>query len=565
MKKSNLTKKIVAALTVMVMMTAIFVQSAYAYTVDIDDFFDQLIYNKEHPGQPPAQPRPGGNPASSGNGPYREEDLNTSYNLSTPTKFSCQFLLALYTIEDVALHDNYINKMQQEGKSMQDLTNLDERGILLIDNRVNDKDTADLTVRDAQFIVRTTGACYNCDPNAEEQDGHDEPSAAACLEFSQEIIFKAIKDKFGITDDDITLEITNSFPVESLRYYAEKEDADIEDFSLFNGTNQFVMDKNMNFAQYDSNTDDYKEMVTAIYGAQFGTDDYYNSWFTSIKAIATTDTQRITYDVTLGKDLKWYLVPSDIEDLVFNTEISYVGVAKDGSKVAGQMKDDTFFPQYYENYVSEYDTDATATIRSKTGEEIVAIKIGDKTIEMKADGTPNEEGWYYPDTDKKAVIAKDYIMKDYDNIIDQGKVEEKVGLIGALGGEDEEKPSIEWTFRYIKEEKTTNPDNSTTIVETTNLPIDKDSIPEGWEPIYDPDGKTIHQITITIPANKGYDKDVPVKQLRDDGKDKTATTHVTVEPKKLSKTGESFILAIVVVGFAVFMITRFRRFKNTNK
>ena len=132
-------------------------------------------------------------------------------------------------------------------------------------------------------------------------------------------------------------------------------------------------------------------------------------------------------------------------------------------------------------------------------------------------------------------------------------------------GESEEVPSIEWTFRYIKEEKTTNPDNSTTIVETTNLPIDPDGIPEGWEPIYDPDGKTIHKITITIPVNKGYDKDVPVKQLRDDGKDVYATTHVTIEPKKLSKTGESFILTAIAIGFAVFMITRFRRFKNTNK
>lgn len=567
MKKSKITKKLIATLTLIVMMTAIFVRSAYAYTVDMDDFFEQLIYHKEHPTQP-VQPRPGGHPATSGDdGPYVEEELNTSYNLSTPTRVSCQFLLALYTIEDVALHSEYINKIQLEGKSMQDLNNLDERGILLIDNAVNeDKEQPDLNVRDAQFIVMTIGACYNCDPDAEDESSeHSEASAAHCLSYAETVIYKAIKDKFGITNDDIKLRITNYFPTESLRFYADKNDADIEDFSLFNGTNKFVVDQNTTFDQYDEWTDEYRDMVIAIYGANYGTDDYMASWYTSIEAIATTDTQRITYDVTLGKDLKWYLVPSDIEDLTFRTDLTYVGKTKAGDKVGGKVVDDTFFPQYYENYVSEEDTDATAIITSKTEEEIKAIKIGDKVIDMKADGTPNEEGWYYPDTDKKTEIAKDYPMEDYDNIIDQGKVKETVIAVGTSGDESEEVPSIEWTFRYIKEDQTTNPDNSTTITETTNLPIDKESIPEGWSPIYDPDGKTIHKITITIPANKGYDKDVPVKQLRDDGKDVTATTHVTVAPKKLSKTGESFILSAIAIGFAVFMITRFKKFKNTNK
>lgn len=565
MKKSKLTKKIVAALTVIVMMTAIFVRSAYAYTVDIEDFFDQLIYHKEHPTQP-VQPRPGGHPAVSDDEPYVEEELNLSYNLTTPTKFSAQFLLALYTIEDVALHDNYIDKIQQTGKSMQDLTNLDERGVLLIDNIVNEnKEQPDLTVRDAQFIVSTMGACYNCDPEEDDDTEHSEAVSADRLRYIEEVIYKVIKDKFGITNDDITLKITHYFPTESLSFYADKEDADIEDFSLFNGTNTFVVDKDTTFAEYDANTDEYIDMVKAIFGENFGTSDLYDSWYTSVKVTATTDTQRITYDLTLGKDLKWYLVPSDIEDLTFRTDLTYVGKTKAGDKVSGKVIDDTFFPQYYENYVSEEDTDATAIIESKTDEEIAAIKIGDKVIEMKTDGTPNEEGWYYPDTEDKKIIAKDYIMEDYDNIIDHGKVKETVIVVGTSGDESEEVPSIEWTFRYIKEEKTTNPDDSTTIVETTNLPIDPDGIPEGWSPIYDPDGKTIHKITITIPANKGYDKDVPVKQLRDDGKDVTATTHVTVEPKKLSKTGESFILTAIAIGFAVFMITRFKRFKNTNK
>lgn len=557
MKKMKITKRIIAIVLLAVMMFAAFSQTAKAFIID-PSWFDG-----HHGTFPPAPPAPGRPDPDPEEGPYSEEALNIAYNGSTATRVSQMFLLEIYTSQDVAKKEEYKAQLKESGKSMQDLSNLEDRGIIFCGGNANkdtSKDTIDVV--DAQYILRTAQLCY------EEGTDHDHEIALENLEMAKEFMAAPIAEKLDISEDNIQFVIKNSYPEDVLRGFGELYEADVEDYSLFDGTNYFVTDKDTTLEEIDEKSDEYRELLGQIFARNIRDEDIpllYTGWFVSAQAIATTPTQRITYDLTLGKDLNWYMVPSNIEDLTFRTELTYIGKTKAGERLDGKLIDDTYYPQYYENYVSEEDTDATATIKSKTEENIVAVKIGDKTIEMKEDGTPNEAGWYYPDKDNKLVIAKDYQIEDYDNIKDQGKVKENVGLIGSLGGEDEQTPSIEWTFRYIKEDITTNPDNSTTIVETTNLPIDPNSIPDGWAPIYDADGITIHRITITIPANKGYDKDVPVNQLRDDGKIVTATTHVTIQPKKLSKTGESFLLTFVAIGIAVFMIAKFNKFKKTNK
>lgn len=557
MKKMKITKRIIAIALLAVMMFAAFSQTAKAFIID-PSWFDG-----HHGTFPPAPPAPGRPDPDPEEGPYSEEALNIAYNGSTATRVSQMFLLEIYTSQDVAKKEEYKAQLKEPGKSMQDLSNLEDRGIIFCGGNANkdtSKDTIDVV--DAQYILRTAQLCY------EEGTDRDHQRTMNNLEKAKEFMAAPIAEKLDISEDNIQFVIKNSYPENVLRGLGELYEADVEDYSLFDGTNYFVTDKDTTLEEIDEKSDEYRELLGQIFARNISDEDIpllYTGWFVSAQAIATTPTQRITYDLTLGKDLNWYMVPSNIEDLTFRTELTYIGKTKAGERLDGKLIDDTYYPQYYENYVSEEDTDATATIKSKTEENIVAVKIGDKTIEMKEDGTPNEAGWYYPDKDNKLVIAKDYQIEDYDNIKDQGKVKENVGLIGSLGGEDEQTPSIEWTFRYIKEDITTNPDNSTTIVETTNLPIDPNSIPDGWAPIYDADGITIHRITITIPANKGYDKDVPVNQLRDDGKIVTATTHVTIQPKKLSKTGESFLLTFVAIGIAVFMIAKFNKFKKTNK
>lgn len=565
MKKMKITKRIIAIVLLTVMMFAAFSQTAKAFIIDPDWFSN---YGGSHSPLPPLQPAPGQPAPEPSGGPYSWEVLNIVYNATTATRISQAFLLEIYVSQDVAKKEEYKAQLKESGKSMQDLSNLEDRGIVFCGGSANKGDSKDtITVEDGQVILCTSQICY------EEGTDSDHQTTMDCLERAKEFMAAPIAEKLDISEDDIQLVVTDSFPEDAMRAFGEWYQADIEDYTLFGDLDYFVIDKNTTVNEINEKIDAYRAMIAQILAKEIPDGEMteeaiaqvYMGWFVSAQAIATTPTQRITYDLTLGKDLNWYMVPSKIEDLTFRTELTYIGKTKAGERLDGKLIDDTYYPQYYENYVSEEDTDATAKITSKTEEDIVAVKIGDKTIEMKEDGTPNEAGWYYPDKDNKLVIAKDYQIEDYDNIEDQGKVKEKVGLVGSLGGEDEQEPSIEWTFRYIKEDITTNPDNSTTIVETTNLPIDPDSIPDGWKPIYDADGITIHRITITIPANKGYDKDVPVNQLRDDGKIVTATTHVTIEPKKLSKTGESFLLTFVAIGIAVFMIAKFQKFKKTNK
>ena len=110
-----------------------------------------------------------------------------------------------------------------------------------------------------------------------------------------------------------------------------------------------------------------------------------------------------------------------------------------------------------------------------------------------------------------------------------------------------------------------NDDGSVTVTITYNLPVDPESIPADWKPVYDKDGKTIHAIEKTIKKGEDYEKDVIVKQ---NGTDATVTTPVKkIWPKDNSQadtvipqTGVfTIILAVIIIGATVFAITRYRK------
>lgn len=294
------------------------------------------------------------------------------------------------------------------------------------------------------------------------------------------------------------------------------------------------------------------QKMRACVGINEDSDDGKQSELQKITLVAELPNGKV-FQMVVGSDNNFYLLePASLVD-EFATEMSYTALdettADNGS---------TFLPPYTDNDNNKKDADVTVTIKSTTDEDIVAVVVGDTEAELTADGKANSLGWYYPDTTNKKVIAKVYPFDTYDNTTYNGKVSETVKVIGSEGNEDTQKPDIAWTFRRKIKEETTNDDGSITVVITYNLPVDKDSIPGDWAPIYDEDGATIHKITKTIKKGENYKKDVVVKQ---NGSDATNTT--TVEKVwELPKTGDLWTIAsVVLIVLIAFAVTRHRKMK----
>lgn len=302
------------------------------------------------------------------------------------------------------------------------------------------------------------------------------------------------------------------------------------------------------------------------------------NWAHQIVKISATTKNNGEWKVVLGTDNNFYFLSAENEknnepennntkptegtptkdDTEFETTLEYEATVED---VKGKKDGDTFLPPYFDNDNTKKDSDAIAIIKSKTKEEIKSTN----GVDLRNDGKANSEGWYYPDVNDKTVIEKKYEFDDYDNTTDNGKVKETVKLTGAEGGEDTKTPSIKWTFRRVSKTETEKEDGSVEIVITYNLPVDKQSIPEGWAPIYDKDGKTIHKITKTIKKGEYYNKDITVKQ---NGTDSKVTTHVEKSwPKGKSEADNlgpqagafSVVFVALIAGVAIFAITRYRK------
>lgn len=134
------------------------------------------------------------------------------------------------------------------------------------------------------------------------------------------------------------------------------------------------------------------------------------------------------------------------------------------------------------------------------------------------------------------------------------KASEKVNVVGENGGESQENPNIEWTFRRKIKEQTKKDDGSIVITITYNLPIDETKVPEGWSMIRDDDG-AVRKITRTFKKNESYENDVPVYQ---NGTGKEVKTSVKLTAPVISKTGETtfFIIVAILVASAVAVITK---------
>lgn len=294
-----------------------------------------------------------------------------------------------------------------------------------------------------------------------------------------------------------------------------------------------------------------------------------------IVKIRATTTNNGNWNVVLGTDNNFYFLKEETDEETepignigeFDTDLKYSDSVADAE---GTLKNGTFMPPYTEDDINKKDADVTAIISSKTDE---GISVTNDVI-VKTDRTPNEKGWSYTDAEHIKSIEKKYLFDEYDNTTYNGIVNETVKLIGNDDGRDTQEVSIKWTFRRKAKTEKENEDGSVTVTITYNLPVDSESIPEGWSPVYDKDGKTIHAIEKTIKKGEDYDKDVIVKQ---NGTDATVTTPVSKKwPKEepVNYTGKkddeadnlgpqagayTAVLAIVIVGTIVFAISRYRK------
>lgn len=365
---------------------------------------------------------------------------------------------------------------------------------------------------------------------------------------ADDLIYSLAK-KLNVSKDDITL--TSKVTMQKYAGINDTEQSYV--ISTKTGVTAENIAKSIEFAKIERRI--YAQLADITIESDAQLNELNPGVVQSVVEVTLTTKDGNEYKMVIGKDNNFYLTQT--KDTTFKTTLDYASEEK------GKMDGDTYLPPYYANEEknAKKDLDATAFIRSVTREAIVETN----GVALTADGKANSEGWYYPETADKSVIAKVYPFEKYDNTEFNGAVKETVKLVGAEGGEDTQKPSIRWTFRLINKDTKENADGSVTVTLTYNLPVDKDSIPEGWSPVYDKDGKTIHSITKTIKKGEDYDKDVTVK--RNGEIDEKVTTHVKQVWEKLSPTlpqtgAFSVVLVVLVAGIAGFAITRFRKFRK---
>ena len=277
--------------------------------------------------------------------------------------------------------------------------------------------------------------------------------------------------------------------------------------------------------------------------------------------VKATVPNRNPYYLTLGKSGEYenrlYFVSQGTN---FSTTLSYDAYV--GTTNVGGTGTSPFLPNY-DTSNPEKDADVTAIIKSEQL-DVDIVSIGDVALS----GTPNSLGWYYPNTNDKTKIAKVYKFDDYNNQTANGMVTEKDLVIkGSNGKSDTKTVDIKWPFRIIK--KTQDPETiteETTKVRyeiTTNLPIDPNSVPEGWDFTGDELGQSHHKIYIERSKSYGdYIKDIVLKA---NGRSDTVSTQVSIKfpdeklPTKHAKTGEaSFVIIAFVALASLFMIVKLR-------
>lgn len=307
-----------------------------------------------------------------------------------------------------------------------------------------------------------------------------------------------------------------------------------------------------------------------------GFDHYgeYRANYCKIRVNATMPDGAV-YSLTIGDsgeyEDNWYMVKTKEADPKpeFKTKLDYTAII-DREDVGGTLTNGTFYPKYSEKKV-EKDADVTATITSTTKSDIE--KIND--VELKTDGTKNSLGWYYVNKSDKTVIAKDYPFDSYDNLTANGMVNEKdLKLTSSDNLTDTQSVSIKWPFRIIDVTQTPTEikeDTDKVIVTiTTNLPMDKNKLPEGWSFTSDDEGKTQHRISKEYLRKDGDKKEEII--VTANGRDDTDETKTkiewpskkddTVSPDPHPQTGATCLGAIALIGIVGVAITRYRKLKK---
>lgn len=303
-----------------------------------------------------------------------------------------------------------------------------------------------------------------------------------------------------------------------------------------------------------------------------------------VTVTATTTKNNATYRMAIATDDNWYMIKEDDseDDLEFETELTYS--AKVGTVDVGYTMDNgTCLPKYDKNNAKK-DADVTAIISSKNDLPIL-------TVDGEAVGADinhaNADGWYYTTADSKKEIAKLYKFADYDNLEDNGTVvydatkstnnyRGKVKVVlGTVVAQDEELESteyvsIQWPFRIIEDvqdpKEITEDTTKVTRTVTTNLPIDKTKLPDGWAFTDTELGKSQHQVYKVYTREKGDITETP--EFTKNGGNDTVTIDVKVtwpdysgkKPSTLPQTGAfTAVIVVIMIGFTGFAVNRYRK------
>ena len=357
-------------------------------------------------------------------------------------------------------------------------------------------------------------------------------------------IIKSLAKELNIDENDITLYVNVKTPVVP-NYYETSKSYEINS-------------KTGVTAQIRQLAGEFKAVNLRSFNTE---DEKYSQQIVTATAKTSSGAE---YGMVLGTDDNFYLIRKmgpptpPVDDKVFETDLTYRSVSNK-KEVEGKVVNGVYYPPYYENEDknAKKDADAYGIITSTKNVDIV--KTND--VELKADGSANSQGWYYPDVTNKKVIEKEYKFDTYNNPKDNGAVKETVKLTGANDLTSEETPNIRWTLRRIDYNEKTNDDKSVTVTITYNLPIDKNSIPDGWEAIVDKDGG-IRKITRTFKPGEDYDKNVTVKQNGDPKVEVTTPVKIKwhLADKIIPQTGAfTVVITLIVAGSAVFAYTRYRK------
>lgn len=317
----------------------------------------------------------------------------------------------------------------------------------------------------------------------------------------------------------------------------------------------------------------YKDVATEYAGTEEmwnDTDSEIVREYTFLSAKAILEDGR-EYSLVIGANDKyvsnWVAVETKGKpEIKFDTELSYTAEISDiHKKVTGEIVNGTFVVGY-DKENPEKDADVTATIKSITNLDILTVN----GVALTNDGKPNSIGWYYADVNNKKEISKVYPFETYNNLKDNGMVTEKVTLGTVDGLTSEQTVSIKWPFRITKVVydpiEITDETNKVTVTVTTNLPMDKDKLPEGWAFTTDAEGKSQHKIyKVYTRENGDVNKEIVVKE---NGRPDTDSTNVKITwpkkeslPDKIPQTGTGYFVLLIIAGVSVVAIVSYRLIK----